>query len=33
MTIKINENIILLNSGPFDLKVVPDTKTDLLTQK
>ena len=33
MTMKINENTILLNSDPFDLKVVPDTKTDILTQK
>ena len=30
---KNNENIILLNSDPFDPKVVPDTKTDILTQK
>ena len=33
MTVKNNENIILLNSDPFDPKVVPNTKTDKLTQK
>ena len=33
MTMKNNENTILLNSEPFDPKVVPDTKTDILTQK
>ena len=33
MTMKNNENIILLNSDPFDPKVVPDTKTEILTQK
>ena len=30
---KNNENAILLNSEPFDPKVVPDTETDILTQK
>ena len=30
---KNNENAILLNSDTFDPKVVPDTKTDILTQK
>ena len=33
MTMKNNENAILLNSEQFDPKVVPDTKTDILTQK
>ena len=30
---KNNENTVLLNSDQIDLKVVPDTKTDRLTQK
>ena len=30
---KNNENTTMLNSDPFDLKVVPHTKTDILTQK
>ena len=30
---KNNENTILVNSNPFDPKVVPDTKTNILTQK
>ena len=33
MTMQNNENSILLNSDPFDQKVAPDTKTDILTQK
>ena len=33
MTMKNNENTILLNSDPFDRNVVPHTKTDMLTQK
>ena len=30
---KNNENTILLNSDPFDPKVVPNAKTEILTQK
>ena len=30
---KNNENNVLLNSDPIDPEVVPDTKTDILTQK
>ena len=30
---KNNENTILLNSDPFDPKVVPNAKTEVLTQK
>ena len=30
---KNNENTLLLNSDPFDPNVVPDTKTDIMTQK
>ena len=30
---KNSENSVFLNSDPFDPKVVPDTKTDILTQK
>ena len=33
MTMKNNENTMLLNGDPFDAKVVEDTKTDILTQK
>ena len=33
MTIKDSEITILLNSDPFDPKVVPDIKTDILNQK
>ena len=33
MTMKNNEDTIMLNSDPFDPKVDPDTKTDMLTQK
>ena len=33
MTMKNNQNNILLNRDPFDPKVVPDTKTDILTEK
>ena len=30
---KNNGNTILLNSDPFDPKVVPNAKTEILTQK
>ena len=33
MTMKNIENTIVLNSDPFNPKVVPDTKTDIQTQK
>ena len=33
MRTKNNKKNIMLNSDPFDPKVVPDTKTDILTQK
>ena len=33
VTMKNSENTILLNIDPFDPKVVPDNKTDILTQK
>ena len=33
MTMKNNEDTILRHSDPFDPKVVPDTKTDILTQR
>ena len=33
MTIKNSEITILLNSDPFGPKAVPDTKTDIPTQK
>ena len=33
MTMKNNDSTIMLNSDTFDLKFVPDTKTDILTKK